>query len=114
MQMASRKGAKERVQCLISQGCGPSEIRRELGGGLKRQTGIDDARRLAIGSPSSSKSWKRIGLACRDRESDKRVSTQLEHEHMQPLRYFMDNRSRPLIKPNITSEGLSKLLREMN
>lgn len=31
-----------------------------------------------------------------------------------PLDHFTDNRSRPLIKPNITSEGLSKLLREMN
>lgn len=106
MQMDGTKsgGAIERAEWLISQGCGSSEIRR----------GSEKGGRAAIGAPSSRKSWKRIGSGCRDRESDKRVSTQPEHEHMQPLRYFMDNRSRPLIKPNITSEGLSKLLREMN
>ena len=51
----------------------------------------------------------------RDRESDRACFHAAPvREHMQPLRRFMDNRSRPLIKPNITSEGLSKLLREMN
>lgn len=96
------------------------EIRREQGIGLKRLAGSRGYSGLGlIAAPSGSKSWKRIGSnrgGCAGIVSLTRAFPRSKgREHMHgPLRYFMDRRSRPLIKPNITSEGLSKLLREMN